>query len=180
MCIASTANGASMDASTLQLELQFARCMSNQYRSEQFTLRLLYPMLGWRCVSFPRHPLLPQRQSTQHRRSQLHQKPQVRCSKYELPWSMECSTDHCAHTADEGDPLQCITPDHTNLIISIQRTVAQALLPTLRKELDHLATPQIIRRTRESEVWATCGRYHQRYLLGVYSPYVSRYVLHCA
>ena len=119
MRVASMANGASMDALTLQPELQFARCMSNRYRSEQFTLHLLYPTLGRRYVSFPRHPLLPQRQSTQHRRSQLRRKPQARCSEYELPRSMECSTDHCAHTADEGDPLQCITPDHANLIISI-------------------------------------------------------------
>ena len=38
MRVASTANGVSMDASTLQPELQFARCMSNRYRSEQFPL----------------------------------------------------------------------------------------------------------------------------------------------
>lgn len=38
----------------------------------------------------------------------------------------------------------------------IKRTVAQALLPTLKKELDHLSLSEVIRRPRESEVRATC------------------------
>ena len=39
-----------------------------------------------------------------------------------------------------------------------QRTVAEALLPTLKKELEHLSLSEVIRRPRESEVRATCGR----------------------
>ena len=39
-----------------------------------------------------------------------------------------------------------------------QRTVARALLPVLKDELKHLHVPEIIRRPRESEVRATCGR----------------------
>lgn len=40
-----------------------------------------------------------------------------------------------------------------------QRTVAEALLPTLKKELEHLSLNEVIRRPRESEVRATCGRF---------------------
>ena len=40
-----------------------------------------------------------------------------------------------------------------------QRTVAEALLPTLKKELEHLSLSEVIRRPRESEVRATCGRF---------------------
>ncbi|KAG6336334.1 hypothetical protein ID866_2759 [Astraeus odoratus] len=54
-------------------------------------------------------------------------------------------------------PGQWNVPLTTAHIRRIKRTVAQALLPTLRKELEHLATPEVIRRTRESEVRATCG-----------------------
>ena len=39
-----------------------------------------------------------------------------------------------------------------------QRTVARALLPVLKTELKHLHVPETIRRPRESEVRATCGR----------------------
>ena len=38
-----------------------------------------------------------------------------------------------------------------------QRTVARALLPILKSEQEHLKHPEVIRRTRESEVRATCG-----------------------
>ena len=39
-----------------------------------------------------------------------------------------------------------------------QRTIADALLPTLRAELEHLNKLEIIRRPRESDVRATCGK----------------------
>lgn len=38
-----------------------------------------------------------------------------------------------------------------------KRTVANALLPVLRAEREHLNRPEVIRRPRESEVRATCG-----------------------
>jgi hypothetical protein len=41
-----------------------------------------------------------------------------------------------------------------------QATIAKALLPTLRLELEHLSIAEIIRRPRESDVRATCGEPH--------------------
>jgi hypothetical protein len=39
----------------------------------------------------------------------------------------------------------------------IKRAVAKALLPLLNQELEHIQTPPIISRPRESDVRATCG-----------------------
>jgi hypothetical protein len=39
----------------------------------------------------------------------------------------------------------------------LQLTVARALLPTLKEEQEHLHKPGVIRRSRDSDVRATCG-----------------------
>lgn len=46
----------------------------------------------------------------------------------------------------------------SNMPTPPQRTVARALLPVLKAELKHLHVPEIIRRPRESDVRATCGK----------------------
>jgi lysine-specific demethylase 3 len=45
------------------------------------------------------------------------------------------------------------------LLIYTQKTIAAALLPTLREELDHIGLEGIVNRPRESDVRATCGKY---------------------
>ncbi|OJA07528.1 hypothetical protein AZE42_07698 [Rhizopogon vesiculosus] len=57
-------------------------------------------------------------------------------------------------TGDQGQNADSATQLHPEL--QFARTIAHALLPTLRQELQHLNYPEIIRRTRESEVRATC------------------------
>ena len=46
----------------------------------------------------------------------------------------------------------------SNAPTPLQRTVARALLPVLKTEFKHLHVPEIIRRPRESDVRATCGK----------------------
>jgi hypothetical protein len=58
-------------------------------------------------------------------------------------------------------------------ITFLQRTVARALLPVLRDELGHLNIPEIIRRPRESEVRATCGKVFLAYVLFVLKAHNS-------
>jgi hypothetical protein len=41
--------------------------------------------------------------------------------------------------------------------VDLQRTVAKVLLPTLKQEIEHMRSPDVIRRPRESDVRATCG-----------------------
>lgn len=137
MRVAAT-NGAPMDSSSLQPELQFARCMSNRYRSEQFP----------RCVSCTRRWagdtcrfqgirfFLKDNQRNIVGVSFVENlKPDAPNMNFPGQWNIPLTIAHIRRT---------------------KRTVAQALLPTLQKELKHLATPEIIRRTRESEVRATC------------------------
>ena len=51
----------------------------------------------------------------------------------------------------------CVNSGQLWLMWLLQRTVADALLPILKQEMQHLSLPEIIRRPRESEVRATCG-----------------------
>ncbi|KAL6298095.1 Clavaminate synthase-like protein [Sparassis latifolia] len=122
----------------LHPELQFARCMSNRYRSEEFP----------RCVSCTRRwagdtcRFQGIRFFLKNESNQIvgisfveSQKPDSPTMHFPVKWNI---------------PLQ---PSHLR---RLKRTVAQALLPTLQQELKHLNLAEIIRRPRESEVRATC------------------------
>ncbi|CCM03365.1 uncharacterized protein FIBRA_05494 [Fibroporia radiculosa] len=122
----------------LHPELQFARCMSNRYRSEEFP----------RCVSCTRRWagdtcrfqgirfFLKNEQKAIVGISFVEsQKPDAPSMNFPNKWNISLEKQH---------------------IRRIKRTVAMALLPTLKKELEHLSLNEIIRRPRESEVRATC------------------------
>ncbi|KAH7930065.1 Clavaminate synthase-like protein [Leucogyrophana mollusca] len=122
----------------LRPELQFARCMSNRYRSEQFP----------RCVSCTRRWagdtcrfqgirffLKDSQRNIVGISFVENQKPDSPNMHFPMQWNAPLTIQHIRRT---------------------KRTIAEALLPTLRQELEHLNYPEIIRRTRESEVRATC------------------------
>lgn len=122
----------------LHPELQFARCMSNRYRSEEFP----------RCVSCTRRwagdtcRFQGIRFFLKNDKKHIvgisfveSQKPDSPTMNFPLKWNIPLEKSH---------------------IRRIKRTVASALLQTLKKELEHLSLPEVIRRTRESEVRATC------------------------
>ncbi|EMD40603.1 hypothetical protein CERSUDRAFT_80259 [Gelatoporia subvermispora B] len=125
-------------AGPLVPELQFARCMSNRYRADEFP----------RCVSCTRRWagdtcrfqgirfFLKNQDRLIIGISFLEsQKPDAPSMNFPNKWNVELDD---------------------NYLYRVKRTVARALLPTLRIERDHLDRPQIIRRPRESEVRATC------------------------
>lgn len=125
-------------AAQLHPELQFARCMSNRYRSEQFP----------RCVSCTRRWagdtcrfqgirffLKDNQRNIVGVSFVENQRPDAPSMSFPVSWNVPLTPTHIRRT---------------------KRTIAQALLPTLRQELQHLNFPEIIRRTRESEVRATC------------------------
>ncbi|KZT12868.1 Clavaminate synthase-like protein [Laetiporus sulphureus 93-53] len=122
----------------LHPELQFARCMSNRYRSEEFP----------RCVSCTRRWagdtcrfqgirffLKNDKKNIVGVSFVESQKPDSPTMNFPAKWNIPLEKSH---------------------IRRVKRTVAQALLPTLKKELEHLGLSEIIRRPRESEVRATC------------------------
>jgi lysine-specific demethylase 3 len=122
----------------LHPELQFARCMSNRYRSEQFP----------RCVSCTRRWagdtcrfqgirffLKDGQRNIVGISFVENQRPDAPSMSFPVQWNVPLTEHHIGRT---------------------KQTIAKALLPTLRQELEHLAYPEIIRRTRESEVRATC------------------------
>ncbi|EPT02793.1 hypothetical protein FOMPIDRAFT_54959 [Fomitopsis schrenkii] len=122
----------------LHPELQFARCMSNRYRSEEFP----------RCVSCTRRwagdtcRFQGIRFFLKNDKKQIvgisfveNQKPDAPTMTFPNKWNVNLQKGH---------------------IHRIKRTVAEALLPTLKKELEHLSLNEVIRRPRESEVRATC------------------------
>lgn len=138
MLFVTPTNSGNVDTSELATELQFARCMSNRYRSEQFP----------RCVSCTRrwagdtcrfqgirYFLRDDQRNIQAVSFVDNLKPDSPNMNFPGQWNVPLTATH---------------------IRRIKRTVAQALLPTLRKELEHLSVIRIIRRTRESEVRATC------------------------
>ncbi|KAI0921387.1 hypothetical protein AcW2_006378 [Taiwanofungus camphoratus] len=122
----------------LHPELQFARCMSNRYRSEEFP----------RCVSCTRRWagdtcrfqgirffLKNDKKNIVGISFVESQKPDAPSMNFPHKWNIELQRSHLRR---------------------IKRTVAQALLPTLKQEFQHLGLNEIIRRPRESEVRATC------------------------
>ncbi|RDX53605.1 Clavaminate synthase-like protein [Lentinus brumalis] len=125
-------------AGPLQPELQFARCMSNRYRSEEFP----------RCVSCTRRWagdtcrfqgirffLKNQNRDIVGISFVESQKPDAPTMNFPNKWNINLELEH---------------------ILRVKRTVAEALLPVLKEEMQHLNLPEIIRRPRESEVRATC------------------------
>ncbi|KAG2148007.1 hypothetical protein DEU56DRAFT_783508 [Suillus clintonianus] len=125
-------------AAQLHPELQFARCMSNRYRSEQFP----------RCVSCTRRWagdtcrfqgirffLKDNQRNIVGVSFVENQRPDAPSMNFPVSWNVSLTSTHIRRT---------------------KRTIAEALLPTLLQELQHLNYPEIIRRTRESEVRATC------------------------
>ncbi|KIM83963.1 hypothetical protein PILCRDRAFT_818994, partial [Piloderma croceum F 1598] len=122
----------------LHPELQFARCMSNRYKNEQFP----------RCVSCTRRWagdtcrfqgirffLKDNNRNIVGISFVENQKPDAPAMTFPAVWNI---------------PLQAVHIRRT------KRAIAHALLPTLQQELEHLRTPEIIRRPRENEVRATC------------------------
>jgi len=117
---AAATNGAPMDASSLQPELQFARCMSNRYRSEQFP----------RCVSCTRRWagdtcrfqgirffLKDSQRNIVGVSFVENLKPDAPNMNFPGHWNVPLTTAHIWRT--KVDPLQRIAPDGANLIISI-------------------------------------------------------------
>ncbi|OAX39131.1 Clavaminate synthase-like protein [Rhizopogon vinicolor AM-OR11-026] len=131
--------GQNADSATqLHPELQFARCMSNRYRSEQFP----------RCVSCTRRWAGDT------------------CRFQGIRFFLKDNQRNIVGVSfvenQQADAPNMHFPSSWNVPLTLthirrtKRTIAHALLPTLRQELQHLNYPEIIRRTRESEVRATC------------------------
>ncbi|KDQ65025.1 hypothetical protein JAAARDRAFT_28691 [Jaapia argillacea MUCL 33604] len=128
----------SPDHGPLHPELQFARCMSNRYKSEQFP----------RCVSCTRRWagdtcrfqgirffLKDENRNMVGISFMQTMKPDGPNMKFPDEWNVKLEPKH---------------------IRRVKRTVANSLLPTLKQELKHLSGVNVIRRPRESDVRATC------------------------
>ncbi|KAG2014131.1 hypothetical protein CC2G_010974 [Coprinopsis cinerea AmutBmut pab1-1] len=97
-------------------ELQFARCMSNRYKNQDFP----------RCVSCTRR------------------------------WAGDTSLGIKLKLPALHFPEQWNVPIRKDHISRCKRVIANALLPTLKQEREHINATDLIRRTRESEVRVTC------------------------
>ncbi|KAJ6627360.1 hypothetical protein B0H10DRAFT_1779740 [Mycena sp. CBHHK59/15] len=122
----------------LRREVQTSRCMSNRYKNEEFP----------RCVSCTR------RWAGDTCRFQG-----IRSFLRESEGNIVgfCFSEH--HDRDVPAmtfPNAWNVPLEKSHIRETKRTVASALLPTLREELKHISLPEVIYRPRESEVRATC------------------------
>ncbi|KXN84230.1 Lysine-specific demethylase 3A [Leucoagaricus sp. SymC.cos] len=126
------------NAIPLQPELQFARCMSNRYRTEQFP----------RCVSCTRRWA---GDTCRFQGIRFFLKDKKR--------------DIVGISFVEGryqDAPKMVYPTRWNVplkeahIKRMKLSIAKALLPILKKEYEHIKLPELIRRPRESEVRATC------------------------
>ncbi|KAF8898127.1 hypothetical protein CPB84DRAFT_1847865 [Gymnopilus junonius] len=122
-------------------ELQFARCMSNRYKNEEFP----------RCVSCTRRWAGDT------------------CRFQGIRYFMRDSqrrlygisfTEHHSQQAGQASPMEFPTKWNRKFekehICRTKLSIAKALLPTLLIEQEHLKVNQIVRRPRESEVRATC------------------------
>ncbi|KAI9448348.1 hypothetical protein H4582DRAFT_1900075 [Lactarius indigo] len=134
----SAGSGGTEGTGPLHPELQFARCMSNRYKTESFP----------RCVSCTRRWagdtcrfqgirffLKDEKQNIVGVSFVENQKADSPSMKFPTRWNR---------------PLDAV------FIKEIKLTVARALLPTLKEEQEHLRKPEIIRRPRDSDVRATC------------------------
>ncbi|KAI0301852.1 hypothetical protein B0F90DRAFT_1809951 [Multifurca ochricompacta] len=134
----SAGSGGADATGPLHPELQFARCMSNRYKTESFP----------RCVSCTRRWagdtcrfqgirffLKDEKQNIVGVSFVENQKADSPSMKFPTRWNR---------------PLDAV------FIKEIKLTVARALLTTLKEEQEHLRKPEIIRRPRDSDVRATC------------------------
>ena len=122
-------------------ELQYARCMSNRYKGEQFS----------RCVSCTRRWAGDTCRFQGIRYLLRGPDKKVSCISFR---------EHHLQTAD---PPVMHFPTSWNRTFKkehVNRTklsIAKALLPTLKLEREHLKAEELVRRPQESEVRATCG-----------------------
>lgn len=143
LCVVTGDNGTvnglvTENAIPLQPELQFARCMSNRYRAEQFP----------RCVSCTRRWAGDT------------------CRFQSIRFFLkDKKRDIVGISFVEGryqDAPKMVYPTRWNVplkeahIKRMKLNIAKALLPILKKEHEHIHLPELIRRPRESEVRATC------------------------
>ncbi|KZT20654.1 Clavaminate synthase-like protein [Neolentinus lepideus HHB14362 ss-1] len=124
----------------LHPELQFARCMSNRYKQDTFprcvscTRRWAGDQCRFQGIRFFLKDDSPERKIVGISFVE-HQKPDSPTMKFPEKWNVD------------------LNPQYTR---RIKRTVAKALLPTLKEEQKHLSMSGVIRRPRESDVRATC------------------------
>ncbi|PFH50586.1 hypothetical protein AMATHDRAFT_176944 [Amanita thiersii Skay4041] len=126
------------DSSSLQPEMQFARCMSNRYKEHEFP----------RCVACTR------RWAGDTCRFQG-----IRFFLKDFEETVVGISFVESSTADTpilDFPTKWNQPLEPETVKNMKIIVARALLPTLRKEFEHLQLPEIIRRPRETDVRTTC------------------------
>ena len=122
-------------------ELQYARCMSNRYKGEQFS----------RCVSCTRRWAGDTCRFQGIRYLLRGPDKKVSCISFR------------EHHPQSVDPPVMRFPSAWNRTFKkehVNRTkfsIAKALLPTLKLEREHLKAEELVRRPRESDVRATCG-----------------------
>ncbi|KAH8106073.1 hypothetical protein BXZ70DRAFT_1004357 [Cristinia sonorae] len=131
-------NGVVGPTTQLRPELQFARCMSNRYRLEEFP----------RCVSCTRRWAGDTCRFQGIRFFLKDEKKNI--------VGISFVESHKPDGPSMHFPVQWNIPLEDSHIRRVKRTVAEALLPVLKLEHEHLANTEVIRRTRESEVRATC------------------------
>ncbi|KAF5372048.1 hypothetical protein D9615_008080 [Tricholomella constricta] len=131
-------SGPGDEATVLQAELQTTRCMSTKYKSDTFP----------RCVACTR------RWAGDTCRFQgiryFLRNPQMEIVGVSFSESQKADLPSMKFPKEWNEELT------TANIIRTKKTIARALLPTLRTELEHLHLPEIFHRPREREVRATC------------------------
>ncbi|TFK56251.1 Clavaminate synthase-like protein [Heliocybe sulcata] len=125
---------------TVRPELQFARCMSNRYKQDSFprcvscTRRWAGDQCRFQGIRYFLKDDSPERKIIGISFVE-NQKPDLPTMKFPQKWNVDLSPQY---------------------ILRVKRTVAKALLPTLKEEQGHLSIEGVIRRPRESDVRATC------------------------
>ncbi|KAF8966449.1 hypothetical protein BDZ97DRAFT_1657595 [Flammula alnicola] len=120
-------------------ELQFARCMSNRYRNEEFprcvscTRRWAGDTCRFQGIRFFMRD--PQRNLLGISFNEHHSIAQAPSMKFPMKWNRKFDREHVRRS---------------------KLSIAKALLPTLKAEQEHIKATEIIRRPRECEVRVTC------------------------
>jgi [histone H3]-dimethyl-L-lysine9 demethylase len=146
-----TAGSVHPDTTGLHPELQFARCMSNRYRSEVFprcvscTRRWAGDTCRFQAIRF----FLKDSQRNIVGVSFVeNQKPDAPTMQFPVQWNVPLEPVHFRRTK-VGMPF---------LLFAVL-TQFLALLPVLKRESEHLNAQGIIIRPRESDVRTTCGEF---------------------
>jgi lysine-specific demethylase 3 len=153
----SVGSGGTDGTGPLHPELQFARCMSNRYKTESFP----------RCVSCTRRWagdtcrfqgirffLKDEKQNIVGVSFVENQKADSPSMKFPTRWNRPLDA---VFIKEIKVRIALVSHAAVGVIDNLQLTVARALLPTLKEEQEHLGKPEIIRRPRDSDVRATCG-----------------------